>query len=234
MRTNEFDYSILKDAFALYLEEYEKELPTDEEVADVTFTPEFEAKMERLLRRQSKPYYVLVNTAGKRVASVILAVLLGLMVTTFSVKALREPFIRFITEMFEKFTSIVFVQNEEPDDEPFVFEKMEPQYVPEGYVVDSVVETEAVYNVKYTHSTMTLIDYKQRRSVNVEMNIDTESTAYQPITIAGLEGVKYKNKDTITLTFCNKHYMFALVAPITLDENELLRMAESIVQPIES
>lgn len=32
------------------------------------FSPEFEKKMKKLINRRNKPYYKLINTAGKRTA----------------------------------------------------------------------------------------------------------------------------------------------------------------------
>lgn len=58
-----------------------------------SFSPEFEAKMESIIRLKGKnPAFL--NTVGKRVACVILAVLISLCGVACGVKQVREPLIR--------------------------------------------------------------------------------------------------------------------------------------------
>lgn len=234
MSTPDFDYSILKKAFELYAEERYYSEEALEAERQVTFSPEFEARMQKLIRRQKNPYYLVFNTVGKRVAAVTITILVALTVTTFSVKAFREPFVRFITEMFEKFTSIVFVKDEEdtPRDTLATFEKQEPQYIPEGYAVDSVMETSISYEVRYTKDGFDPIRYKQEQNLNTEANVDTQNTDYTKVDIGKYEGVLYTNKDTINLYFCDKKCRYLLIVPTSLGENEVVRIAESIAKTL--
>ena len=89
-------------------------LPTDEELKDITFSEDFENKMQKLIKMQKKSYFHLINTVGKWVAVIILAIMISLTATTFGVKAIRESVIKFITETFEKFTA-VSVEDDEID-----------------------------------------------------------------------------------------------------------------------
>ncbi len=231
MSTPDFDYSILKKAFELYAEERYYSEEALEAERQVTFSPEFEARMQKLIRRQKNPYYLVFNTVGKRVAAVTITILVALTVTTFSVKAFREPFVRFITEMFEKFTSIVFVKDEEDTPQStFIFEKKEPQYIPEGYVLGSTTQTSVYYEAEYTREGYEPIRYWQQRNGNTEMNIDTESIDYRKVYVGENEGMLYMNKDAMNLVFCNEQYRFLLVAPTTLAEDEIIHMAKSIAE----
>ena len=64
---------ILYRAFDEYCKYYMTTLPGKEELEKITFSPEFEAKMEKLVNKQKKPYYYMINTVAKRVAWIIVA-----------------------------------------------------------------------------------------------------------------------------------------------------------------
>lgn len=64
-----------------------------------TFSDEFERKMQNLIRNQ-KGFLKLINTTGKKVACVLLSILILATSTVFSVEALREPVIEAIQEFF--------------------------------------------------------------------------------------------------------------------------------------
>ena len=64
-----------------------------------TFTEEFENKMQNLIRQQ-KGLLKLINTTGKKVACIILTILILTTSTVFSVEALREPVIEAIQNFF--------------------------------------------------------------------------------------------------------------------------------------
>ncbi len=228
MRTAAYDDKLLAQAFDLYSEAYCRTLPAKEDLQHITFSPAFERRMEKLLRRQSNPYYVLFNTAGKRVASLLLAILVGAAVTTFSVKALREPFLRFVTEVFETFTGIFF--KEEPDTDPFVFVKEEPRYIPEGYTVKETMEGNSLYQVTYYNQNCLYVFYFQFKKEYMTMGFDTESTEYQTIPIGEWDGVLYTNKDEHVLMFSNEEYAFSFNASLSLPVEELVRMAESVAE----
>ncbi|MBP3599730.1 MAG: hypothetical protein J6J30_01470 [Clostridia bacterium] len=63
------------------------------------FSPEFESKMEKLIKSQ-KGMRKLVNTAAKRAACVITAFLIAAFSTVFSVDALREPVVEAVQSFF--------------------------------------------------------------------------------------------------------------------------------------
>ena len=107
----------LKLAFELYNQRMIENLPTDEELSKITFSETFETKMKKLLSLQKKSYYKLINTVGKRAVIIILTLIISLTVATFSVKALREAVIEFITETFEKYTKVSTVISESPQND---------------------------------------------------------------------------------------------------------------------
>ena len=124
--------SIIYEAFDMYYLDYCKTLPSNEELSHITFTKEFEERMRKLIEREKKFYFYWINTVRKRVAIIILVIIISLTSVTFGVKAIREPVIRFILETFEKFTNITFVNDDETEilANDFIFENKFPTYIP--------------------------------------------------------------------------------------------------------
>lgn len=87
----------LKKVFELYNERFCYDLPQEKELANISFTSIFENKMQKLLKKQKKPYYYMINTVGKKTAIIILAFIVSITATTFSVEALRKAVIDLIT-----------------------------------------------------------------------------------------------------------------------------------------
>ena len=218
----------LKQVLDMYVEEFYETLPSKEEQSKETFSPEFEAKMQKLINKQKKFYYYWINTATKRVAAVVLALLVSLATVTFSVKAIREPFIQFIVETFEKFSSIIF-NNDEDDNQPALatveFRKAVPEYIPEGYTIKSETESDAIYHIIYTNGVSNIV-YSQTINYHTVAQADTENTTYKEIIINGLEGVIYTKNESNNVIFNTENYVFTITGPVEIAE--LIKIAESV------
>ena len=214
----------LIQAFQIYNKKLCESLPTDEELENITFSEAFEKKMQKLIRAQKKSYFYLINTVGKRVAIIILAIVISFTATTFGVKAIRESVIEFITETFEKFTKIT-VQNDEPNTQ-VVFVKTAPQYIPEGYVLEKETESDAFYRIRYRNLDNISISYIQKINFGTIYNTDTEDVEYEKININYFEGIKYVKNEINTVVFANESYLYTVSGRISFDE--LIKMAESI------
>lgn len=83
------------------------DIPTDESSINYTFSERFIKKMDKLIRSQKKVYYNFINTVSKRVA-IIFLVVVTLFTTACSVKAIREPIVNFIKQVYEAFTHYSF------------------------------------------------------------------------------------------------------------------------------
>lgn len=217
----------LREAFDIYVREQNARLPSEEELAGIVLSDEFKARMETLIRRQKCGYYVLFGTVARRVATIIIALLVGMTVTTFSVEALRQPVVRFFTEVFETFTRVIFV-DDTSDPEQVEMEKKAPTYIPEGYVVESEIDAGIVYRITYINTeTGDRIYYRQQWSDGNTSVIDTESVETQNISIGTLSGLTYYNKGMIFVVFSNDEYLFSISG--TTETAELLKIAESFL-----
>ena len=102
-----------KAAFREVISSEFAQIPTDEDSIDFTFSEKFIKRMDKLIRAQKKSYYKFINTAGKRVA-VIFAAIITLFTASLSVKAIREPVVRFIKQVYETFIHYTFEGDIQP------------------------------------------------------------------------------------------------------------------------
>jgi len=217
----------LREAFDIYVREQNARLPSEEELAGITVSEEFKARMEKLIRRQKHGYYVLFGTVARRVATIIIALLVGMTVTTFSVEALRQPVVRFFTEVFETFTRVIFV-DDTSDPVQVEMEKKAPTYIPEGYVVKSEVEMGGSFRIVYeSKETGERIFYRQQAIEGNTSVIDTEGIDYRNVTIGNLTGILYRNKETNIVIFADENCSYSFLGVIAQDE--LIIMAESTI-----
>ena len=71
----------IQTAESLRLEEQTKN-------TEISFSEKFENQMKKLINRREKPYYVLINTAAKRVAMIILVAVITVVSTTIGIAAI--------------------------------------------------------------------------------------------------------------------------------------------------
>lgn len=227
MNKDLYKHPKLYEAFDLYSRQWCDDLPTDEALSQITFSPAFEEKMRRVLRRQAHGFYVLFGTARRCVASVLITLLVGMTITTFSVKALREPVVRFITRVFDSFTSILFV-DDEPSDMDTEMKTVEPGYIPQGYEVEQAIgDNSTMYRIRYYNAdTKSRLVYTQRREETGALGINTEDVDYHSVKVNELEGIAYSQGDTTAVMFVHGIYTFTVKG--SLSEAELLRIAASV------
>jgi hypothetical protein len=119
-RENNAAYKILKEAaFEVQRLEMAQSKERLAQTGPHTFSKRFERNMRRIIKTGGKPpktYPKFLNTAGKRVAAVVIGIVLALSALTFSVEAIREPVVRFFVGVFEKFTGVVFHKDGEPNE----------------------------------------------------------------------------------------------------------------------
>lgn len=89
----------LKNAFREAAAYEFRDIPHDESLIQYEFSAEFEKKMSKLINRQKKKTWHWVNTAPKRIA-LIAAVAIMLFTTACSVPEIREPVVKFFSEVY--------------------------------------------------------------------------------------------------------------------------------------
>ena len=195
-------------------------------IVEHTFSPAFVRRMERLSRQVSKPYFHLVNTNAKKAALALAAAFIIMLTMVFSVSALREPVVRFIIEVYEKF-SAVFVDHGEEEITLAALEIIyEPSWLPEGYEVndEAVMETDLIRISNYFKGNEVLT--LQQRIPSAGVNLDTEGSEIYSVAVHGQDALLYQNKGILNLVWEANQYVFSLSGQI--DADDLRRVAESL------
>ena len=193
---------------------------------DVYFSPQYEKKMARLIKRQKRPFWKFTNTFGKRMAVLALAFLM-LFGLSMTIKAVREPVISFIENVFEKFSEL-FVNKSETQNAP---DKIEEVYtlsgLPDEYEEVLFYNTEILVKTVWSEG-KNEISFSQSK-LNSKITFDIESSETKRILLNNAEVFyNYKNQKT-QIFWRNNFYVFIIEYSDFASENEMIKLYESVV-----
>ena len=214
----------LKQAMHLYAEKMADEFPTDDEIADIEFSAEFERKMNRIIKQRSKPMFNLFNTTAKRVAS-IAVIFIVLLSVTFSVSAIREPFIEMIKTVFSNHVEIKFYGATKE----CITEIYGLEHIPDGFEITN----ESISNIDVNRENITkagiILSYTQQAVAHSSgVCIDNEHSTHHTITIDKKEIYIVVSEWNITSAFWTDNgYSFSLVYYSKMDDEEITNIIES-------
>lgn len=214
---------LLKSALHLYIQETAGQYDFVKDL-DITFSREFEENMQRLIKRRRKPLYYFFNTAAKRVACIIAALIIAAVGTVLSIDALREGVKNFFVESYEKFSRIIFQQdNDAPDT---IEEYFAPSFIPEGYQKETTKKDATGYLISYINQQKGKITYMQSCIGSANTYINTEDG----ITEETSEGLYvYSPKTSCRMFFkSDDKYEYYITVPESISKEELLKIAESL------
>jgi len=195
-------------------------VPTDENAIDYTFSAGFMKRMQRLFRNHKKSWWKLVNTVGKRVAVIFIAAAL-LFATACSFKSIREPIMRFITEVYETFTSL-FVDGDTVDTIEKIYSLETP---PEGFVQKDRLVSEALILTTYENAAGDTITISQVVTDKSNVNLDREVNDIKIETVGEIEIVINRVEEKTQIIWFKDQYYFE----ITSTGNQDLEMLKAIV-----
>ena len=189
------------------------------------FSAKFEKKMKKLIKRRKKTYYRIINTVGKRVACAVLAFLVASSVTVLSVKALREAVADFFISIYEKFSTVQPINEE--DTAPLTIEEIYGiTYGIEGYEIILEEKTDSRFFRIYVKDNI-VIYFSQYIKDAYAPDINTENAEIITIDINGYSAMYFlDNNDFHNLIWDNGEYI------INIDSNcgkdALIDIAKSV------
>ncbi|MBR6509316.1 MAG: DUF4367 domain-containing protein [Clostridia bacterium] len=216
--------SELKKAFREVVSLEFSHIPCDEKSIAYTFSENFNKKMEKLIKVQRKAYWNFINTASKRVA-IALVVIFAMFTTAFSVKAIREPIIKFITEVYETFASYYF----DGDVSKEILKVYSIKKLPEGFEQTSKIISESSIITVYEDQHENIIDFTQLVTNNTKHTLDIERDAVHTEEINGNIIYIYEANDTKQAMWIKDEYSFELTCygNITMDTiKEIIKSIE--------
>lgn len=189
------------------------------------FSPKFESKMRKLIKRRNKPYYSIINTFGKRVACVAVIILLASSITVMSVEALRNAVADFFVSIYEKFSTIQFIN--EDTHVPLTLEDTYGIVYDLGeYEIINEEKTDTSYWITYNKDDI-IIEFQQYTKNDYDKNINTENTMITTIDINGHEAVYFiDNQNYHHIIFDNDYYIIDIMSNV--DKSVFLDIVESV------
>lgn len=172
----------LKNAFREVASLEFSHIPTDETSIKYNFSDKFNKRMQKLIKSQKKAYWCLVNTAAKRVAIIFLAIF-TMFTAAFSVKAIREPVVNFIMEIYETFTHYLF----EGDTTNTISKEYSITELPDGYIQTNKFRNENLITTIYEKTAHNVIEFTQTTTKHAQIHIDNEHESVYKDIVNGIE-----------------------------------------------
>ena len=171
----------------------------------------------------------MLGTAGRRVASILIAVLIALTSVTVSVEAVREAVKSFFAKMevFDTHTEISFPTTGENPSDTVTAVAQEPAHIPAGYAEKERQEDIGRLSIQYINDNGGRIRFLRNKNAGATIHIDTEGITYTEITINGREGITYTKNGTTSVFLWDDGYVYTF-SSAALGEDELIKMAESL------
>ena len=226
-----FDEALLKSAFDQYHQDLFASLPSTEELGMISLSDRLEQRMERLLRRQKRFYYPLVNTALKRAACFVGAVLItgAAVAVGFGgdpVGGAKEEKSYFTYYFYDDTVSVNFINTElHPDTTRSIGQKKAPAYLPEGYEMVQDRSDTAITELIYEGEGYDCFYYAQYPN-GYSASGSTENAEYKQTRIDGNEALLFIGQEVTQLIFNDGEYLYFISG--TLSEKEIVKIAKSI------
>lgn len=190
-----------------------------------TFSPQFEKKMNALIRRREKPYYRLISTAGRRAACAAAAVLVLSTVSVMRVDALRSAFQHFTVQMRAVFSTVTPTdQGSVPDTILSVYEVTYP--FDDGFHIEHEYNSSDLRTIIYQNGD-TAVFFNQYTKNAFHTAVNTENAELIPLTIHGTEAIFFlDNLGAYHLIWDDGEYILYLLGNV--DKDTFLDIAESV------
>lgn len=213
----------LKKAFREAASYEFRDVPRDDSLIQHEFSPEFERKIEKLIRKEQTFFWHFVNTASKRVA-VIAVVLVMLFTTACSVEAIREPIVRFLIEVYESFTEYTF-EGEKSDT---ITKEYQMSTVPEGFTQTDYFKDDAGITTTYENEQGDMIRFSQTITSGTDITIDGEHAKTKIVDVSGREVQLYLREDISVAFWIEDIYMLKIVYHGTISEQNIIDIIQTI------
>lgn len=216
----------LREAARKAEESFLASLPEPED-CEATFSPEFERKMKKLIRRTDHP---IRHRIMKAVACFLLVVLVGgCSVLALSAEA-RAAFVGWVKEVYETQFIYRFFQTSEETSDNIVYR---PTWVPPDYQITSESVSDGPSTIEYRNNSDNFVAFTYFRNASSPVfQIEQDGIGiYKQVSVNGIAAELYLDKDegnTNILIWKDEGSgtVFRILAPF--NEDELIRMAESV------
>lgn len=194
-----------------------------------TTTPEYDRKMQRLIRKVDRPLWAYTNTPLKRVAC-ILAIIVFISVTSITVHAIYKKFFEFKYSQNAQFTEI-FTKDIDMATAPDTILTRYTIDVPQGYECTFEKHFEAGatkhLSTRYTDNSGKFICFEQYTADVFKANLDNEYSEFEEYTDEnGNVFIVNQTNSIVNIIWNNGEYVFR-ISSSNLNKDELCELCTS-------
>ncbi len=223
MECNELFLQALEET---YDDEFENYMSSLEERygCEHIFGNKHNREMAKLIKRQRRPYFKLISTAGRRAACIIVAFIV-MSASALSVKAIREAFFDFISNIFSDHS---VVTTESGTDKGYPTNIEEEYYIselPDGFEEMDKGKTDNSIDISYFRNDE-YVFFTQYTKTAYEQTYDNERSEFNEYMDSdGKQYMVITNKSGITYIWDNGRYIFEVTS--NLDKEYVLKLCKS-------
>lgn len=230
---NQMDDSVFEALFRqAVIDDYNDELnsipPREKLMETISFSKEFERKMKKLFSRDERREFLKsVLNYSTRVAAIFavtITILFGLLLLNKEVRAAVK---NTVIEWYDKFTSIIFHNEDSTTDEN---KEWKPGYLPSGYNDGSVETLGRIINIEFVNDQGDTIRFSYRPGSGfTNISVDDENHIMENDTINGYTAYILRATDSSFengITWSMNGYIFSIWSRLPVDELKMI--AQSI------
>lgn len=189
------------------------------------FSNRFNRKMKAMLKYERRTPTMRKFLYRMKIAVAMFLITLMLTFgTVMSVEAYRIRIFEFVTDVWDELTSIIIQSDENAEYDTLVL--VSPTYIPKGYSILEQTSSKYKNSIIYSDEHDNEIYFLQKLSSQSEFIFDSENVEVKEINIGTNKGHMIVNKGVTQLYWYDNFNTYTLVG--TLDQNEIIKMAESI------
>lgn len=216
---NEYNERILKNVLEDYIEENDEQL--SKEIEEAKNDPRFQVK-EGEARAFAMKHYKAKSKKKKtaslilKIASVVLIIAIGVSFIPFSVEGKRSSF----AEIIINFVNTEFLSLDSDESESLLLTyqgEFIPAWIPEGYIVESVNNSDEIKVISFTNNNNCKILFKEQL-YNVKTNLNYENgTNKKDITVLDYNGIYYEKDNVQYISVITD----SIILTVTCDDNNV-------------
>lgn len=172
-------------------------------------------------------YMNIFRIVTNKVAIIFLILVISLTILTVSVDAFRAEVFNLIIESNEKYLGIKVEEKDSTIAPRELKGDYMPNYIPEGFELDSVEEYGETRIITYINKNEQKILFN-KASNGTSFQIDSENSIKKDIDIKGMKAIALIKEDSNTLFWNNEESSFYIFSDIKLEE--LIKIAESLIK----
>lgn len=225
MTNNEFDViisAIIKENISTYIPESELDYTPH------NFSTRYRRKMNKLM---GKPSYSLRNITPKKLITILTAAIIAACIASMSIGAVREAFIKFITEIFETHTEVQTVTDDNvPLDFTDIYEiTMDMSDFELSSCIENYLSRTYIYQNEHC-----IINFSQYIKEYYDASVNTEGYEAETINVTSYEGIyiDMNNQNGKIVIWDNGDYVLSISvsydSELEFSKDELKTLAESV------